>query len=722
LTEIIFSLLPRPGNDTVTGTGGADVITGFTGDDAIRAGGGDDLIFEGVLTWIGAPEFLPGATEPYLATGKTYDTGLGNDRISGGEGFDGLSYGGSLRAARVDLARGIVQRGAERDRFDGIEALVLGDAGDRVIAGTALVALDMAGGDDRLSGVAAGLVAAGGAGFDTVDLSALNRPVLARLGDGGRVTIEGLAADLTGFEALAGARDHISVLVGNDGANRLTGGRRGDDLRGEAGDDTLQGGRGDDTLQGGEGRDALAGGAGADLVLTGDDHDRASGNGGADTLFGADGRDTLDGGAGRDSLSGGTGGDVLSGGAGADTILGDVGNDSLSGGAGRDRIEGGDNNDTIDGGAGDDRIDGGDGIDTVAGGDGDDILRIGDGRAEGDGGNDRIHVAGGSAYGGDGNDRLLLDIATGGFGSGGAGDDVIVVSGNGAPDLVPLAVWGGAGEDVLVFSGRELVLRKFVLFGGAPATIAGDDIETIRFGGQEVALTIERGVSARDLALSSGDSTARLDGNGSRITFGEGRNVADIRGIGNAVTMGGGDDIVSIAFDAARTRVDAGDGDDSVTVRDLSARVFGGAGADTIVIWDSDGPTTGLVDAGDGNDRVDLQGAFRELRLGAGDDRIDFGPGISSALVDGGSGADLFVFDTGIAAGNVTLAGFDTAEDRIARAGVSGLADAASARQDGADAVLFFRAGDDGARGLTLRLTGVDLGDLADAVFVPPPF
>jgi VCBS repeat-containing protein len=83
---------------------------------------------------------------------------------------------------------------------------------------------------------------------------------------------------------------------------------------------------------GGNGNDRLTGVAGADLLL---------GQNGDDTLNGQDGNDLLCGGSGNDTLSGGGGDDTLSGGAGNDSLGGGSGNDRLTGGPGADRFSGG---------------------------------------------------------------------------------------------------------------------------------------------------------------------------------------------------------------------------------------------------------------------------------------------------------------------------------------------------------------------------------------------
>ena len=96
--------------------------------------------------------------------------------------------------------------------------------------------------------------------------------------------------------------------------NRLSGGR----LLGSVAVSVRVGGNGPDTLTGDEGADILLGGSGPDQL---------SGAGGNDLLCGGTGPDTLSGGAGDDTLDGASGPDRLSGGLGADRFLGGTGKD-----------------------------------------------------------------------------------------------------------------------------------------------------------------------------------------------------------------------------------------------------------------------------------------------------------------------------------------------------------------------------------------------------------
>ena len=70
-------------------------------------------------------------------------------------------------------------------------------------------------------------------------------------------------------------------------------------------------------------------------------NDTLTGGGGTDLIFGQNGNDTLSGGEGNDLLCGGNGNDILNGGGGDDSLFGGGGNDRLTGGPGADRFSGG---------------------------------------------------------------------------------------------------------------------------------------------------------------------------------------------------------------------------------------------------------------------------------------------------------------------------------------------------------------------------------------------
>jgi CubicO group peptidase (beta-lactamase class C family) len=146
------------------------------------------------------------------------------------------------------------------------------------------------------------------------------RPLTPTIGDDflradrDRTTLNGLA----GNDTLRGASRQANVLFGNEGNDRLYGGRQ---------DDVLNGGSGNDRLYGDHGNDLLVGGSGDDYLWGGEGDDRLTGSSGSDQLFGDAGNDYLDGGFGIDRLDGGKG---------DDTLFDYYGGDRLTGGKGKD--------------------------------------------------------------------------------------------------------------------------------------------------------------------------------------------------------------------------------------------------------------------------------------------------------------------------------------------------------------------------------------------------
>jgi Ca2+-binding RTX toxin-like protein len=208
-----------------------------------------------------------------------------------------------------------------------------------------------------------------------------------------------------GADTLTGTRKG-QRLFGGPGDDRLVGGSGIHQLYGGEGADSLDGGSGSDVLEGGAGTDVLAGGSGRDTVsyvdhtgpvrisLDGRANDGAAGegdwvqagiesavgsrgptafigNGSRNSFFGAGERDVVRAGGGDDGVFGAGGADVLSGGAGADYLYGESGADLLLGGPGNDGLFGEGGADDLRGGSGDDR--------RLSGGRGKDILRGGHG-------------------------------------------------------------------------------------------------------------------------------------------------------------------------------------------------------------------------------------------------------------------------------------------------------------------------------------------------------
>ncbi|WP_145953413.1 calcium-binding protein [Oceaniglobus indicus] len=303
--------------------------------------GNDHLTGDGRANRLGGG--LGNDTMDGLGNADTLDGGSGDDLLRGGDGDDLLIFG---------LGRDTVAGGGGNDLF-------------------------AARGDTQTTG---GMLN-GGAGIDTLDLSAVTAPggVVVSLGGGG-FSIAGPTDRIWGVENVIGS-DGADSVSGTGANNLMLGGGGGDTLRGFMGDDTLSGGTGDDTLVGaagddrlrGEGgRDDLNGGGGNDALFGGIHDDTLTGGNGGDTLLGEGGDDTLFAGGGADRAFGGNGADLLIGGAGDDLLVGGNGADRLIGGGGNDVHIGGSGDDTLAGGGGNDRMIGGAGRDTF-------IFRPGDG-------------------------------------------------------------------------------------------------------------------------------------------------------------------------------------------------------------------------------------------------------------------------------------------------------------------------------------------------------
>ena len=279
----------------------------------------------------------------------TINAGLGDDVLIGGEGSDNLS----------------------------------GDIGSDTFFAT------LNDGDDTI---------VGGEDTDTYDASELRTSVTVNLSEGTANGTEIGTDTLTSIEDIIGGRAG-DILIGDDNANTINGGRGDDVINGGGGDDLLIGGQGADQINGGDGIDtasysnarngvdlSLQNGAGTrgdadgdtfvniENVIASNYSDNIEGNDGdntitlgrgADVAFGNGGNDVIDGEAGNDNISGGSGNDELSGGRGRDTLSGGEGDDILEGGIGDDILEGGIGNDTYIWNRGDGNDEITDGIDAI---------------------------------------------------------------------------------------------------------------------------------------------------------------------------------------------------------------------------------------------------------------------------------------------------------------------------------------------------------------------
>lgn len=353
----------------------------------------------------------------------------GADLLVGGSGTDTVDYAEMTQGVTANLSLTMTSV-AGTDRFESVEAL-LGSAFDDRLAGDSFANLLHGragddhlwghGGNDRLAGGAGNDILLGGAGMDRLNggegndcaswsgsASAVSIDLTLAVQRGG----EAEGDRLESIEGLIGSR-YRDTLIGDDGANQLSGGGGGDLLDGGRGNDAVLGGGGADTLDGGKGNSTLDGGAGNDRLVIGRGNDLLIGGAGSDwvvvtekwalrlDLANAAPQDTLGYGldqlSGIENLCGGQGADTLLGDAVANRLIGGAGDDSLCGRGGADRLWGDAGNDTLLGGAGRDRLFAGTGQNLLSGGFGADRFHFGGGR-------DRI-----TDFSAAEGDRLVLD-------------------------------------------------------------------------------------------------------------------------------------------------------------------------------------------------------------------------------------------------------------------------------------------------------------------------
>jgi len=433
------------------------------------------------------------------------------------------------------------------------------------------------------------IVAYGGEGDDTIDLSLVTVPVeiyggggndTIYAGTGGAIIHGGLGDDIiyggSGVDIIYGEEGH-DIIDGGGGDDFLFGdfGFKSDERITSLGSDK----DGDDRIEGGGGNDVIFGGGGADWIYGEDDGDTtkvAGGDVGSDPFdAGIPGNDLIFGDSGRIQLIGGnlpgysdpdtisdnisargffSGNDHIFGNAGEDTIFGSRGNDLIDGGGDNDLLYGNEDFDTIYGGSAADRIYGGTEDDVIYGnrdpwplsgmeGDGTDAGTDGMDIVYGENGNDYIR-------GNEDNDQLYgnrgADII---FGD--TGDDTIY--GQDGPDII----FGGAHNDIIIAdTGNDIVF--------------GDDGAVVYLGFYTP--------SGPDKFIEVG-SRIRRTADGHRVIGDGGGNVdGDIADLIGSFTHDGN----FRTMDLVVTDIKATDGNDIIAGGEGDDIVLGGAGHDWI--------------------------------------------------------------------------------------------------------------------------------------------
>ncbi|SET83790.1 calcium-binding protein [Oceanicella actignis] len=269
----------------IYGGDGNDVFEIYQSGAAISGGAGEDSVFSSVSFRI-----TSSSIERLFLMGTDDIKGLGSNNA------DDISGNAGANIIRGYAGDDTISSGGGDDRIyggRGNDSIQLGE-GDAMVHGGH--------GDDEIT-VQPGstYVLRGGAGFDTVNLGALD---IEKEG-----WIINLANQSKNAGAAEGSRFHgLEAFNFSQGYSVIDGKAFGVDdvFRGLAADETVDGGVGDDLLIGNDGRD---------------------------TLIGDRGADTLTGGRGADRLIGGRDADKLRGGAGADVFVFEKVEDSAPGAA-----------------------------------------------------------------------------------------------------------------------------------------------------------------------------------------------------------------------------------------------------------------------------------------------------------------------------------------------------------------------------------------------------
>jgi Ca2+-binding RTX toxin-like protein len=200
-----------------------------------------------------------------FSDGNTGSQGIGGTLSATASSFVHIVAGGQTLIGTS--GNNALTGGAGNDSLSGLNGndTLNGSAGDDTLNGGA--------GDDILIGGSGYNELIGGPGMDTASYAtaAAAVDVFLYLGDA-----YGAGADtLAGIEHLIGSGFN-DLLIGNDAANQISGGKGmdhlagqggADKLLGQAGDDFIEGGGGNDTLVGGANQDDLTGGAGNDVFV-----------------------------------------------------------------------------------------------------------------------------------------------------------------------------------------------------------------------------------------------------------------------------------------------------------------------------------------------------------------------------------------------------------------------------------------------------------------------
>lgn len=237
VSDLLFdTIVQDPGNDSLSGGGGADTIFGQEGDDTLSGDNGNDSLDGGT----GADSIAGGSGTDTLIGGDGNDTlagGADGDSLVGGTGMDFLDYSTSDASVAIDLGLGTASGGhATGDTLGaGLDGIIGSDWNDTLTGydgqgtdwtnvfygGAGDDLMDGAAGDDSLYGGADNDTIIGGLGADVIDGGDGNDQLFVGAGDtvtggagddifiiddtalgGGTITIDGGETDEPGGDTL----------------------------------------------------------------------------------------------------------------------------------------------------------------------------------------------------------------------------------------------------------------------------------------------------------------------------------------------------------------------------------------------------------------------------------------------------------------------------------------------------------------------------------------
>jgi autotransporter-associated beta strand protein len=656
VSGLTLTLSSTTGIENVTGTALTDTLQGNARGNLLAGLAGDDIL-----------------------TGRG-----GNDSLDGGSGSDTVTESGNVDFTLT--AAGLAGRGS--DLLADIESVNLtagvgantitvdGWTGSAVLSGGA--------GDDTYvftgnESASVTIVEAADADSDTLDLTGLLNGGVSL--DLALMTAQTLVSGLT---LTLSTETGLENVTGTAFADSLVGNARANTLAGLSGDDVLTGGVGDDTLDGGAGIDTVVESADVDFALA----SSALTGLGTDTLTDIEGA-ILTGGAGANSftvngwtgsalLSGAAGGDVyafagtlsatvtivemadadadtldftsfanggvtvdlavtttqtaasgltvtLSSRTGIENVTGTIFADVLLGNTLANTLSGLGGDDTLTGRAGDDTLTGGDGTDTVT-----------------ESADVDFTLAAASLVG-LGTDSLG-SVETASLTAGGGANTFTEAGWAGAAILT-----GGAGNDSYVFSGTASVSVTIV-------EVADADTDTLDFtalAGSGVSLDLAL-TTAQTIVSQATLTTAQTIVSGVTLTLSSDTSIENV--IGTALTdtiLGNGRNNTLLGFagdDALAGRA----GDDTLVGGVGNDNLDGGDGTDTVVASaDVDLTLTPTTLTGIGADTLaGIEGA--NLTAGSGANTFTVSDWTGSAVLDGGTGNDTYVF-AGTESASVTI-------------------------------------------------------------------